>query len=90
MGKLSEPKAVDFVVVESDSDQESVRRTTEIIEQDKQRPGADERRIQAEQILASVGIDPRTCGMDDPQALLDHWRRCVGDLTRQSVNGQAS
>jgi hypothetical protein len=82
MGTLPEPDDVDFVVSGGDSGPESLRETAEFIERYKRRPEYRSEVERAKAILDSLGIDPTTYGMDDPLALLDHWRRCVEDLAR--------
>ena len=47
-------------------------------------PDRAARQAEAAKILAEVGIDPRTYGTEDPQALLDHWHRCVADLADET------
>ncbi len=90
MGRLQEPDDVDFVVEGGDSDPESIRQTIEFIKEYKQRPGyADEVR-EANKILESLKINSTEYGIPDPDALLEHWKKCVEDLTRDDHDGQAN
>ena len=90
MGRLPEPDDVDFVVEGGDSDPESVRETIEYVKEYKRRPEHAAEVEEAKRILESLKINSQDYGMDDPAALLEHWRRCVADLTRDDRNGQSN
>jgi len=90
MGRLPEPEDLDIVVDGRDSDPESLRETSEFIRAYKSRPEyADEIR-EARRILDAIKINSTDYGMTDPAALLEHWKRCVEDLTRDDQEGQAN
>lgn len=38
-------------------------------------------RDDADEILKKIGVDPRSYGMGSGKELIDHWKRCVEDLT---------
>jgi hypothetical protein len=90
MGKLPEPDDVDIFVGGGDPDPESIRETVEYIKEYKKRPEYAEEVREARRILDSLKIDAQAYGMPDPAALLDHWKRCVEDLTPCDTSGQAN
>jgi len=94
MGKLREPDDVDFVVTGGDSDPKSLQETIDLIQEYKQRAEYAAEVQQAKTILDALGMDCKAYGMDDPEALLKHWKRCVSDLTEndseQRVNGRST
>jgi hypothetical protein len=90
MKPLPEPDDVDFIVSGGDSDPKSIQETIEFIRDYKSRPGYANEVEAANQLLATLGIDPEKYGMDDPKALLDHWKRCVDQLAKDSPNGPNS
>ena len=94
MGKLPEPDDVDFIVAGGDSDPKSLQETIDFIREYKDREEYAAEVQQAKTILDALGIDCREYGMDDPNALLDHWKRCVSDLTEndseQRKNGRST
>src|SRR5690348_8518379 len=82
MNKLPEPDDVDFVVGDIPPADRASIETERFIEAYKRRP---EYRLEAEQaarILDALGIEARDDGMPDAEALLDHWRRCIAELSQ--------
>ncbi len=93
MATLPEPDDVDIVVSSGGSDPKSRAETTEFIRQYKQRPEFPSEVLEARKRLDALGIKPETYGLDDPQALFAHWKRCVEDLERNDskpTNGRPS
>lgn len=88
MGRLPEPEDVDIIVSGTDSTADSLRATIEFIKAYKSREGYAEESKEARAILDALGIHPKDYRMDDPEQLLDHWRRCVADLTEVERNGK--
>lgn len=62
---------------------DAVAETSRFIAAMKRRPNYRAELEEAARILEGLGIDPSSYGMEDPDALLDHWRRCVADLTAE-------
>jgi hypothetical protein len=90
MSRLPEPDDVDIIVDGRNSDPDSIRETIEYIEEYKRRPGYAAEVEQAKRILDSLKLNSKGDPMPDPAALLDHWRRCVADLTKEERNGHLS
>jgi hypothetical protein len=91
MGTLPEPNDVDIVVSGGEPTPDALRETAEFIERSRRRPEHAAEVEEARKTLEALGIKPESYGMDDPQALLAHWKRCVEDLTRNTPkppNGQ--
>lgn len=91
MSKLPEPEEVDFVVADGDDEVASAEETARFIREYKRRAEYVSEVAEAKRILEALGINSGDYGMNDPQALLDHWRRCVADLQDESAprsNGQ--
>lgn len=92
MGRLTEPDDIDFIVSGGDPDPRSLQETIDFIQESRRRAEYQEEAREAKRILDAIGIRPGDHGMKDPAALLDHWRKCVADLTRdesEKSNGQA-
>lgn len=87
MPRLPEPDDVDIIVDGRESDPESIRDTIEYIKNYKNRPEYAAEREAARAIFDSVRINSKGQGMDDPEALLEHWRKCAADLTKDLQNG---
>lgn len=60
---------------------DALSRTTQFIAAYKQRPAYQFDTEEARKILADLGIDPHAYGMPDAKSLLDHWHRCIAELT---------
>ena len=85
MNKLPEPDDVDFFVGDVEADPTASAETARMIEEYKKRPDYPIEAEQAKRMLAALGIDARDYGMQDAQSLLDHWRRCVADLSEADL-----
>jgi hypothetical protein len=93
MGKLTEPDDVDLFVGGVEPDAKAAEETARLIEECKKHPDYLRRAASAKQSLAAVGISPPDYGLPDAASLLDHWRRCVADLTKidsDKGNGQSA
>src|SRR4051812_578963 len=78
----AEPDDVDFVVGDVPPADRASIETERFIEAYKRRL---EYRLEAEEaarILDALGIDAHDSGMPDAETLLDHWRRCIADLSQ--------
>jgi len=87
MDKRNGSNEVDLFVGGVDPDPDSLIETSRLIAANKQRPDYQNKLEEAKKILTDAGIDPLTYGMPDAKSLLDHWHRCIADLTG---NGAAS
>jgi hypothetical protein len=76
-----EPEDVDFIVSSGPADPDTAREVAEFIAAYRRRPEYAEESRRAHEILARLGIHPEDNGVADPGDLLEHWRRCVQDLT---------
>jgi hypothetical protein len=81
MNKLPEPDHVDFCVGGVEPDPQASIDTLRKIEEYKQRPTYQFETQEAERILAEVGIELRRYGMQNAELSLEHWHRCIADLT---------
>ena len=90
MAMLPEPDDVDLVVSSGDPDPKSLQDTIDYINDLRRRADHPAAVREAKEILDQLGIDPGHHGMDDPAALLDHWRQCVEDLARGDPKGSSA
>jgi hypothetical protein len=68
-----------------DPDPDSLVETSRFIAAYKQRPDYQAKVEEAKKILADLGIDPHAYGMPNAKSLLDHWHRCIADLSRNGT-----
>jgi hypothetical protein len=59
--------------------------TSRLIQEYKRRPQYRIETEEAERILASMGINVHSYGMQDANSLLDHWHQCISEL-QESAN----
>jgi hypothetical protein len=91
MNNRPEPDDVDLFVGGIEPDPRAARETAKFIEEYKKRPDYPLEVEEAKRLLAAIGIDPRTYGIPDSQALLEHWHQCVAKLHaagRSATNGR--
>jgi hypothetical protein len=81
MGERTDSDEVDLFVGGIDPDPDSLVETSRFIAAFKQRPDYQAKVEEAKKILADLGTDPHAYGMPNARSLLDHWHRCIVDLT---------
>ena len=85
MIKLPEPDDVDLFVGGVEPGAGTSIETVRFVEECKKRPDYPCEAGEPEQILASLGNDPRDYGKLAAKSLLDHWQCCVADLVKVEI-----
>ena len=85
MDKQIESDEVDIFVGGVEPEADALSETSRFIALYKQQPTYQAELEEARKILADLGIDPPSYGMPDAKSLLDHWHRCIADLTGNGV-----
>src|SRR5262249_8392856 len=86
MSKLPEPDDLELFVGGVEPDASVLVETARMIEEYKSRPDYPFEAKEAERVLAALGINARH-GLQDARSLLEHWHRCVAELSKADVGG---